>query len=441
MRRKRYGKKKFYLSIIVGLLTSIGIGYSYLSSTLSINGNITVSKNSWDVHFENVVVNEGSANATSVPTLSNNNTKVVASVSLDVPGSFYEFTVDVVNNGSIDAMLSNIVSTSLTEEQKKYLEYSVSYVDGVQFNNNDLLAAGSKDTISVRVKYRDDVSEDDYPDSDQSFTITLETTYIQADSNAKEREKLVCKRATVLHEETCIDGSCIDNGFAINSPIVYGGLGTDGTLTSGDAFDCDVNGDGTYDSTTERFYYVSDLDTNSNYAVLIYYSNVAGGVPSNSTTFAYNTDISAYLGPKTIMLELPTISQWKNVSLANTTRDIKDEQGTVRVDGFSYAGYSARLLTTQEIEKACNVEVGDSLLKGETNNCNYLLENTNYSSLNLVVGGYRLETVCYYDFSDSYVLDGASSLLDISNTIVASEYGCGYGNRPVIEVPKSAILY
>ena len=49
------------------------------------------------------------------------------------------------------------------------------------------------------------------------------------------------------------------DGVMGTSTITYGKLGTQGILSSGDAFDCDVNGDGIYDATTERFYYVTDL--------------------------------------------------------------------------------------------------------------------------------------------------------------------------------------
>ena len=37
---------------------------------------------------------------------------------------------------------------------------------------------------------------------------------------------------------------CQADGYSLNSEIEYGSLGTEGTLSSGDAFDCDVNGDG-----------------------------------------------------------------------------------------------------------------------------------------------------------------------------------------------------
>ena len=128
----------------------------------------------------------------------------------------------------------------------------------------------------------------------------------------------LCKRATTLHTEICsneIKGKyCDGDGYTASgsmktTTITYGNLGTTGTLTSGDAFDCDVNGDGVYDSTTERFYYVSDMTngitTDANTAVLIYYSNVSGGVASNSTVYAYASSGNSKNGPLTALEQLP----------------------------------------------------------------------------------------------------------------------------------------
>ena len=98
--------------------------------------------------------------------------------------------------------------------------------------------------------------------------------------------KYICKRATVLHTEECKGQYCANAGYKVGgsygtTTITYGSLGVSGSLVSGDAFDCDVNGDGVYDSETERFYYVTDMEENSNVAALIYYNNVSEGKPNN----------------------------------------------------------------------------------------------------------------------------------------------------------------
>ena len=261
----------------------------------------------------------------------------------------------------------------------------------------------------------------------------------------------LCKRATILHTETCsqtsTSGFCSGDGYTASgsmktTTITYGNLGTKGVLTSGDAFDCDVNGDGVYDSTTERFYYVSDI-TNGvtqdlNTAVLIYYNNVSGGVASNSTAYAYDKNGDAYTnGPITAKGQLPTTSQWKNVSLINATRNITDEKNTVRKSAFSYEGYAARLLTAQEVSAGCGFIVG-SVATGElSSKCKYLMENTKYSSSSLKTYGEWLESPNASGSSDAWSVN-------VFGRDVRSDYvdtARSYGVRPAIEVLKSNISY
>ena len=263
--------------------------------------------------------------------------------------------------------------------------------------------------------------------------------------------KPLCKRATTLHTETCSNTNasyfCQADGYALKDTITYGNLGTKGTLTSGDAFDCDVNGDGVYDSATERFYYVSDMTNgvtqDSNTAVLIYYNNVNEGVASNSTSYAYDKSGSNNNGPVTAIKQLPTTRQWKNVSLTNTIRAITNEKGGNTTSAgnlptaFSYEGYAARLLTVQEVSSGCGITVG-SYTKGElSSKCKYLMENTKYSSSSFKTSGEWLESPNASLSYDAWLLSAGDR--DVGgSTVNDTDY---YGVRPAIEVAKTNIDY
>ena len=263
--------------------------------------------------------------------------------------------------------------------------------------------------------------------------------------------RTICKRATTLHTEKCTqtDSSyyCSGDGYALNDTITYGNLGTTGTLTSGDAFDCDVNGDGVYDSATERFYYVSDITNgvtiDNDTAVLIYYNNVSGGVASNSTNYAYDVNGNAYTnGPITAKGQLPTTSQWKNVSLTNSIRDITDENGTVRKSEFSYEEYAARLLTYQEVYNGCYDGTTDGTtsigsIEGLSSKCKYLMENTTYSSSSLTTYGEWLESPYAPFYHAAWFVDADDFRVTMNHVGLANLFGV----RPAIEVPKSNILY
>ena len=268
--------------------------------------------------------------------------------------------------------------------------------------------------------------------------------------DGQDMKTIVCKKATKLHTEKCeqTDNTyyCSGAGFA-GKTITYGTV-PGKELKSGDAFDCDVNGDGTYDENTERFYYVSDYyNTSTNKfeddtAVLIYYNNVSNGKPSNSTTYAYDVSGENWHGPVTAIEDLPSTSEWRNVSLISSVRSIVTENGTNQTNGgslpssFSYAVKAARLLTAQEINKACGITVGN-WITGELDTCNYLMENTKYSNASNKAWAWWLENP-RSGYSDIawYVLGNNRGVN--SNTVSNAR---DYGVRPAIEVLKLNIEY
>ena len=270
----------------------------------------------------------------------------------------------------------------------------------------------------------------------------------------EENKKVICKRATTatLHTEKCEQPEdstyyCSGAGYTSSgkyktTTITYGNEKiTPNELKSGDAFDCDVNGDGTYDNKTERFYYVTDM--NDSIAVLIYYNNVSNGKPSNSTTYTYDSSGENWHGPVTAIEQLPTTSQWSNVSLKNNVRAILNENGGNTTTGetlpsnFSYSGKAARLLTIQEVRKATGNKDIPALQVGELDNFNYLLENTKYSNDSIGNYGYWLENPHSGYSGLAWRVSGNGR--NVSNNAVS--YAGGTGVRPVIEVPKSNIEY
>ena len=213
-----------------------------------------------------------------------------------------------------------------------------------------------------------------------------------------------------------------------------------GNLKSGDAFDCDVNGDGKYNSDTERFYYVTDM--NDSTAVLIYYNNVSKGKPSNNKLAAYDASGENFHGPRTAIEELPSTSEWKNVSLTSNVRSIIAQDGTNSTTGgplpvsFSYSGKAARLLTTQEINQACDITSGTQIV-GELDKCNYLMENTMYSNASNLVGAWWLENPNSGNSDTAWLIHCFFRNVGHYTVSAAGDDGV----RPAIEVPKSNIEY
>lgn len=378
--RRKVNKPLLYFVFFV--FASVTVGYAALSTTLSITGKGTLSKNSWDIHFENlVIVDNGASAVTTAPTIDSTKTKVSFNITLSKPGDTYEFTVDAVNKGTIDAMLSGFSTTSLTADQQKYLTYTVTYSDGATISTKDYLKKGTSETIRVRVRFKDDLSATDLPSSAETLNLTATFVYVQADSTAKERAK-----PSIL---------CIRDNTATSEDLMLG-----------DKLYCDVNGDGTYNESTEIFYYLKDLDSDSTSAVLIYNNVTSSDYVAYSKTNTLN-------GPTIASKYLPTISEWPNVSLTKAIRDIKSQDSDFIIKGFNYSGYAARLPSLSEVESCAN-----------ESNCP-------------ITGVIWLETPktqsnALYLFAPSL---GYNQIRDDDVTSLTASV------MPVIEVPKSRISY
>jgi len=192
-RKYSYSNKKNYAILILFITLFFGVGYAYLNTLLTINGTATVHKNTWDVHFENITKVDGSVDATIEATITDD-TAVDFTVDLTLPGDVYSFTVDVVNDGTIDAMLSEVLKTGLTTEQEAYVEYTVTYSDGEEIIAKDALPSGDQDQLLVSVKYKDDITANDLPSEDQSIVLNLSTDYIQDDGTSTDRRPPVPPR-------------------------------------------------------------------------------------------------------------------------------------------------------------------------------------------------------------------------------------------------------
>ena len=168
------------LSIVLVCVFSLTIVYAALSAGLTIQGSAQVTSADWDIHLANPKVTSGSV-TTTVPTITSGKT-LSFSTTLNIPGDFYEFTVDVVNGGSIDAMIDKVTKTpELTAEQAKYLKYEVSYANGESISSKQTIASGVTMPIKVRVEYRKDLVASDLPTGTVQLTLGLVLDYVQSD--------------------------------------------------------------------------------------------------------------------------------------------------------------------------------------------------------------------------------------------------------------------
>ena len=249
-----------------------------------------------------------------------------------------------------------------------------------------------------------------------------------------ENRTLVCKRAdiTTLHTAYCDATLCeIDqtkNGEEAATKLTtfgntYSGGNTtpiadwynpgevaaiSGNMKIGDAFDCDVNKDGTYDPTTERFYYLVEQ---GDYYVFLYSESLGAS--------KYGTGKV----PSEAVKKIPTTNEWKNVKLSNSIRRLVDYNGGYK--DFDYGDRAARLMTLAEFNAVNAVTNHMFLREGSayfSGTAKYFwLENPHNDTYSRFY--FQLNT------SNNVIID------DEEAAVVSNEYQV----RPVIEVPKDRV--
>lgn len=170
-------KKKNRILFLFLVLLIISIGYAALAANLKINGTTRINKNTWNIYWDNIH-NESGVTSTLSEIVSedanNQNNIVNFTVILDKPGDFYEFEVDAVNAGTIDAEIVNIekkyndtLIPEVEDEENRvvpaYLKYEVKYADDEDISVGDKLLKApdltanppvlTKRTYKIRVEY------------------------------------------------------------------------------------------------------------------------------------------------------------------------------------------------------------------------------------------------------------------------------------------------
>ena len=167
-------KRNIKRSIIIFLILLITIGFAYLSTTLNLNGAVTFRKNNWDIHLENLQLISEDVSYTTLEVDSQDSTKVNASINFKEPSEIFEYTVEVVNGGGVDALFDSITN-NLNSTNQEYISVDVNYYDGIAITQNDLLRMGQSKRIRVKIIYNYDI--DELPSISQT-TVTTSVNYI-----------------------------------------------------------------------------------------------------------------------------------------------------------------------------------------------------------------------------------------------------------------------
>lgn len=175
-----------YFTIFIVVLILVSIAYATLAVNLGIKvmgvdvtGVKPIETVNWKIEFDNIRVIDGSINPIMGATIDETKTGIDYSVQLRTPGEFYSFKVDIVNSGSKDAKIYEIVDNGITSSQRNFLEYSVRYSDGSIPKVDDTLTAGETKTLLVTIRFKENLEISDLPSSAQNINCSYRMVYVE----------------------------------------------------------------------------------------------------------------------------------------------------------------------------------------------------------------------------------------------------------------------
>ncbi len=191
--KSRKGKLSTKSIVIISIIFSfvvIGIGYAYIQSSLSINGNSTISGGIWGVRFEGLAISSNSTASTSSVSIADDGSSISLYTKFSSVEEIFEAEVNLVNYGSTDAMVSDLEIIDFPDEYKPYVNYEILYAkDNTPVKSCDILPGNNEEEwLKIRFSVNQDADLSNLP-TDGSGKITINIPYVQAGSCAPKPEK------------------------------------------------------------------------------------------------------------------------------------------------------------------------------------------------------------------------------------------------------------
>ena len=200
----RINNKKILILMLILLLLILAVGYAVFSETLTISGTAN-AKGTFDLEFQNaeIVKNIGAdREKTTAEISSDKNTLIVNVVDLAYPGAGVEFSVDIVNVGSIPAEVQAVTPTNVTGNDK----IKVTGLDVIKADHPKI-EAGDKCNIHFTIEWP--LEAEEILENENSINFGLQIEYTQSTSGVFE--------GNPTHTDTDKNGNAI-NGEEVEKP-------------------------------------------------------------------------------------------------------------------------------------------------------------------------------------------------------------------------------
>ena len=161
--------KSSLIMILLAVVFVMAIGYAAFSTTLNINGTAQITS-SWDVHIEDIAVNNEILDGKNISaSVGQNNLSATFQAELVSPGSGVTYDVTIKNSGTLDAKLESITFVDSDNEA------IVASYSGI--SQNDVIEAGRTQTFTITVKFNESYT---YTPEVTTGSVTMNLTYVQA---------------------------------------------------------------------------------------------------------------------------------------------------------------------------------------------------------------------------------------------------------------------
>ncbi len=178
--------KKLVLGGLVALVFLLVVGFAAFGSQLTIKGTARVST-AWDVHISSVVANKFVGSAQNVSsTIEESGLAATLETDLKAPGDSVTYDVTVVNEGSINAKLSDInfhqsqaQEAADVEGYKPSITYAYTGIDTQSEDTKTKLKPGESVTFQVTVTFTKDFDTKTFTEAQIENQLELVLTYVQ----------------------------------------------------------------------------------------------------------------------------------------------------------------------------------------------------------------------------------------------------------------------
>lgn len=161
--------KSSMIMVLLAVVLIMAIGYAAFAQQLTINGSAEITSK-WDVHIEDIAVNNTTLGAENVSTsVGDNHLSATFNANLTTPGSSVTYDVTVKNGGTLNAKLDTI---TFDADNNDAIQYSY---EGI--SQNDVVNADGSKTFTVTVKFNESYTT---TPANKTGNLTMNLTFVQA---------------------------------------------------------------------------------------------------------------------------------------------------------------------------------------------------------------------------------------------------------------------